>query len=230
MNEQVWYHRVNFGPLQFVNFVLELVWDWVQHKGKLKLWNNCFELDNQHEIFGLAVKLVFLLNNLVLAIWFFNLFDDVISSFQNVFDSFESALSSQKIICFEQNWGFWLENRPYSLTYFFLLFVQNFFQLISGKPFCLIFFIDFDCSHLIFNQFLDRPENRFLTFSILDFDSTFVPVSFFITQVFDKFVKLILFLCCFFWFTDNKTLQCFICTFPFFKLNCFKLFLILQQF
>ncbi len=193
MNEQVWYHCVNFGPLQFVNFVLELVWDWVQLKGKLKLWDHIFELDNQHEIFGLAVKLVFLLNNLVLAIWFFNLFDDVISSFQNVFDSFESALSSQKILCSEQNWEFRLENHPHSLTYFFLVFVQNFFQLISGEPFYLVFFIDFDCSNLIFNQFLDCPENWLFTSSTFNFDSTFVPVSSFITQVFDKFVKLILF-------------------------------------
>ena len=196
----------------------------------MELWNYCFQFGDQHEIFRLAIQFVLFLDDLTLPFRLFNLVDDAFLSFKNVFDFFESAFSSQKIFSFEQNWGFRLQNVFEFFADLFLLSVQKLLQLSSGKCLFLIFFIHLNCGHFILNQFFNRPENRFFTLGILDFDSTFVPVSFFITQVFDKFVKINFLLCCFLWLTDDETLQRFIRTFLFFKLNFFKLFAILQQF
>ncbi len=196
----------------------------------MELWDYIFHFSDQHKIFCLTIKFIFLFDYLMLAIWFFNHFDNFLSYLQNFLYSFKSTLPSQKVFCFEQNWGFRLEYFFYFFSYFFHLSAQKFFQFIFGKGFELILLIYLNYGHLVLDQFLNCPENRLFALSVLDLDSAFISVPFLVTNVLDKLVKVILFFCWFLWLIDDKILQYFISILSIFKLDLIKLFLVLQKF
>ncbi len=222
VNEQVWNHRVHFGPLQFVNLVVELVCDWVQLQHQLKLSNHTLHLDNQNQIFRFAEEFVLFLDDWILVFLHFDSFHNIFLGFKDIFDLLESAFASQKIFGFKQNRLFWLKNRFYFFESFFFFFLYDCLNFVTGNYFYFLLAIRLHRSHLlhfIFDKLLDRPKNWVLVLSAFDFDSTFVTVSFFVAQVLDKFVQFIFLWFCFFRFLDNKLLQFFICILSFLKLH-----------